>query len=128
VYYLLEFSGTPRRKRSPGKATWPGRKQVLRESGADGRFVRDVLVPADEAGGAGLLVPVMRGGRRVSGPESLETMRGRAAAQLAGLPEALRKLAPAAAPYEVEVSASLRRLAESADAAVRPAGSERSRR
>jgi nicotinate phosphoribosyltransferase len=30
VYKLQDYAGTPRRKRSAGKATWPGRKQVWR--------------------------------------------------------------------------------------------------
>ena len=28
AYKLQEYAGLPRRKRSDGKATWPGRKQV----------------------------------------------------------------------------------------------------
>ena len=30
AYKLQEYAGTPRRKLSEGKATWPGRKQVWR--------------------------------------------------------------------------------------------------
>src|SRR5690606_19803493 len=30
AYKLQEYAGKPRRKRSEGKATWPGRKQVYR--------------------------------------------------------------------------------------------------
>ena len=30
AYKLQEYAGQPRRKRSEGKATWPGRKQVYR--------------------------------------------------------------------------------------------------
>ena len=30
AYKLQEYAGRPRRKRSEGKATWPGRKQVFR--------------------------------------------------------------------------------------------------
>jgi nicotinate phosphoribosyltransferase len=33
AYKLQEYSGLPRRKRSAGKATWPGRKQVWRRYG-----------------------------------------------------------------------------------------------
>ena len=36
AYKLQEYAGTPRRKHSAGKATWPGRKQVWR-SYRDGR-------------------------------------------------------------------------------------------
>ena len=36
AYKLQEYDGLPRRKHSPGKATWPGRKQVWRQYGTDG--------------------------------------------------------------------------------------------
>ena len=42
VYKLQEYAGLPRRKRSANKATWPGRKQVWRRYGADGRMVGDL--------------------------------------------------------------------------------------
>ena len=43
VYKLQEYAGKPRRKRSEGKATWPGRKQVYRRINSDGIFVADCL-------------------------------------------------------------------------------------
>lgn len=43
AYKLQEYAGQPRRKRSAGKATWPGRKQVWRRYGSDGRFACDTL-------------------------------------------------------------------------------------
>ncbi|MGB5079866.1 MAG: nicotinate phosphoribosyltransferase, partial [Burkholderiales bacterium] len=43
VYKLQEYAGVPRRKRSTGKATWPGRKQVYRHFDARGRFDHDVV-------------------------------------------------------------------------------------
>ena len=43
AYKLVEYAGLPRRKRSAGKATWPGRKQVWRRFGADGRMAGDIL-------------------------------------------------------------------------------------
>ena len=43
AYKLQEYAGRPRRKRSSGKATWPGRKQVWRRYGPDGRLVGDIL-------------------------------------------------------------------------------------
>jgi nicotinate phosphoribosyltransferase len=38
AYKLAEYAGLPRRKRSTGKASWPGRKQVWRRYGPDGRM------------------------------------------------------------------------------------------
>ena len=43
VYKLQEYAGRVSRKRSEGKATWPGRKQVYRHEGGDGRMAHDVL-------------------------------------------------------------------------------------
>ena len=43
VYKLQDYAGVARRKRSANKATWPGRKQVWRRYGADGRMIGDTL-------------------------------------------------------------------------------------
>ncbi len=59
VYKLQEYAGTPRRKRSPAKATWPGRKQLFRHYGGDGRMQRDVLAAeGDEQPGKPLLASI----------------------------------------------------------------------
>jgi nicotinate phosphoribosyltransferase len=116
VYKLQEYAGTPRRKRSAGKATWPGRKQVFRSYDAAGRMCRDLLAEVGEAGeGEPLLHPVMRAGQRLAPPEPLEVARERLRRQLGQLPEALRSLDTEAA-YPVEVSPGLRQLAERLDA------------
>ena len=44
VYKLEEYAGKGRRKRSPGKETWPGAKQVFRTTGAAGIFAADEIV------------------------------------------------------------------------------------
>jgi len=41
AYKLQEYAGLPRRKRSTGKATWPGRKQVWRRYDSHGRMIVD---------------------------------------------------------------------------------------
>ncbi|HZM36529.1 MAG TPA: nicotinate phosphoribosyltransferase [Burkholderiales bacterium] len=106
VYKLQEYAGRPRRKRSTGKATWPGRKQVYRRDGADGRFAGDVVtLEGDAQPGEPLLVPVMRGGRRLPQP-TLVAARQHCLAQLACLP------APA---YRAEISPALRSLAAQVD-------------
>lgn len=118
VYKLQEYAGRARRKRSTGKATWPGRKQVYRHRDARGRLAHDVVsVEGDEQTGTPLLVPVMRKGRRLHAAESLEAMRERAAAELASLPERLRALEDSAEPYRVEIAPALRKLAAEVDRA-----------
>jgi len=117
VYKLQEYAGRPRRKRSAGKATWPGRKQVYRLSDAGGAFVRDIVAPASEVReGEPLLQLVMKEGKRVASP-SLEAARAHTQTQLAKLPERCRKLEPAEPPYPVEIAASLKTLAEELDRA-----------
>ena len=93
AYKLQEYAGIPRRKKSVGKATWPGRKQIWRSFGDDGRMAGDVLgLHDDQRTGEPLLVPVMRCGRRLASPPTLADIRQTAAHGLARLPEPLRRL------------------------------------
>lgn len=106
VYKLEEYAGKPRRKRSTGKATWPGRKQVYRRYADDGRFRRDVVsVEGDAQSGEPLLRPAMQRGRRLAQPD-LAAARAHCLAQLERLPPG---------DYPVEISAALRALAEQVD-------------
>ena len=76
AYKLQEYAGIARRKRSAGKATWPGRKQVWRGFGDDGRMTGDVLALLDDRqAGEPLLIPVMRHGRRLATPPTLADIR-----------------------------------------------------
>lgn len=115
AYKLEEYSGRPRRKRSAGKATWPGRKQVWRSLDSSGRIARDlVALDGEPAEGQPLLRPFMDGGRRTGEPESLEAMRERAAATLASLPAKARRLDAPEPPIAV-ISAGIRSAAARID-------------
>ncbi|MFP4182543.1 MAG: nicotinate phosphoribosyltransferase [Thiohalospira sp.] len=115
AYKLQSYAGTPRRKRSEGKGTWAGPKQIHREHRA-GRMAGDRLTTADEAApGHPLLHPVLRGGEPVTERPRLAAIRETAAAELAALPEALRSLEPAVEPYPVHVSERLRAVTAEAD-------------
>ena len=114
AYKLQEYAGRPSLKRSEGKATLPGRKQVYRTSGAGGRMARDTLtLEEDPQEGEALLVPVMRGGRRLDAPVPLDAIRARVRRELARLPDGLRRLSrePQDAPYPVHISPALNALA-----------------
>jgi len=116
AYKLEEYAGTPRRKHSEGKATWPGRKQVYRHFAPDGTLAHDVVaLEGDAQPGTPLLAPVMRAGRRLAAAEPLADIRARAAAEMARLPPHLRLLAPAPTPYRVEIAPSLQALAAELD-------------
>jgi nicotinate phosphoribosyltransferase len=107
VYKLQEYAGRLRRKRSTGKATWPGRKQVYRRYAADGTLAGDVVTLHDDVqSGEPLLACVMQRGRRLPQP-SLEESRKHCLRQLARLPKAF--------PYPVEISPALRAAADAVD-------------
>ena len=114
VYKLVEATdhGTtrPTIKLSPGKRTFPGRKQVWRVVDGD-TAVHDVIGLADEPEGHGrpLLKCVMRNGQRLQPPESVDAMRERCRARVSELPATLRALE--AAPYAVRISRALDDLA-----------------
>lgn len=115
AYKLQEYAGRPCRKRSEGKATWPGRKQVYRHYGTDGRLGHDIVtVEGDPQQGQPLLVQAMREGRRLVPSPSLTEVRKQAGSSLAQLPEPLRRL-DEAAPYETRIAPALRDLAQKVD-------------
>jgi nicotinate phosphoribosyltransferase len=123
AYKLQEYAGIARRKRSTGKATWPGRKQVWRCYDREGRMAGDVLsLEDDRQEGEPLLQPVMRDGRRTAPRPSLDEIRARTAAQLSRLPRPLAAL-DAEARYPVEVAPALERLAAGVDRRTSQGGS-----
>ena len=116
AYKLQEYAGIARRKRSAGKVTWPGRKQVWRSFGDDGRMTGDVLtLEDDQHPGEPLLIPVMRSGERLGTLPTLEDIRQKAARSLAQLPEPLRGLGEATTRFPVTVAPALIALAEEVD-------------
>jgi nicotinate phosphoribosyltransferase len=115
AYKLQEYAGQARRKLSTGKATWPGRKQVWRRFGPDGRMSGDVLSMADDdQPGDPLIEPVMRDGQRLAPRPTLDDMRAHAADNLARLPARLQRL-QSAADYPTEVAGALVELADAVD-------------
>ncbi|HEU0219909.1 MAG TPA: nicotinate phosphoribosyltransferase [Gallionella sp.] len=114
AYKLQEYAGKARRKHSEGKQTWPGRKQAYRNYDAAGRMTSDIVtVEGDAQPGEPLLKPVMLNGRRI-GATTLAESRSNAAANLARLPEPLRRLQEPC-DYPVQIAAALRKLAEQVD-------------
>ena len=114
VYKLQEYARRPRRKRSVGKATWPGRKQVFRCYDGGAIMTKDVVtLEGDEQRGEALIQLVMRDGKRTKACRSLEVIRADAAAELARLPNYLRRLE--AKRYPVDVAETLSELARKVD-------------
>ncbi|QSR89122.1 nicotinate phosphoribosyltransferase [Methylacidiphilum caldifontis] len=108
VYKLQEYEGKPRRKRSTGKATWPGTKQVFRFFNENGTFEKDLVCLAEEEYPAyPLLQPVMRKGKRIYPNETLIEIQKRTMSNLEKLPSRLKTLQSAQPPYPVEFSPPL---------------------
>ncbi len=115
AYKLQAYAGRPTRKRSEGKATWPGPKQVYRYTDTAGRLAYDSVTTAtDRQAGVPLLVPVVRNGKLTGPLPSLVEIRRYTAAQLAQLPDRLRTL-DQAQPYEVRIAPALKDLADELD-------------
>ena len=103
AYKLVEYDGTGRTKFSSGKVIYPGRKQVLRRLD-NGVFAGDTIgKPDEDLDGEPLLVPVMKGGRRLHDPE-LRASRDWARRQLDRLPPYLRSLEASGWSYPVDIS------------------------
>jgi nicotinate phosphoribosyltransferase len=116
AYKLKAYAGRPRRKRSEGKAFWPGPTQVNRHYDDSGHMAGDTIACAGETlDGEALLQPIIRGGKLVVPLPCLDMARQHARTELERLPENLRKLA-SDPPYAVAVSDALRALARRVDA------------
>jgi nicotinate phosphoribosyltransferase len=127
AYKLEEYAGLPRRKRSIGKVTWPGRKQVWRRYDPDGRMSGDIMsIESDAQAGEPLLRPVMRDGRRLGAIPTLAEGRAHAARELARLPAPLRRLEPGM-EYPVEVAAALSGVAAEVDHRLAQDGTQENR-
>ncbi len=96
AYKLVDYSGRPVLKLSPGKATLAGKKQVFRISGARGKLSRDIIGLRDDQLGKGepLLRKVMSGGRIQVDPPPLAQVRTCFLEEFAKLPDRLKSVVP----------------------------------
>ena len=91
VYKMVQVDGRPVAKRSENKQSSGGAKGALRRHRATGTATEEVVyqlsaAPTAEPGDVALQVPMVRGGRRVAEPESLQVARDRLRAVLVTLP------------------------------------------
>jgi nicotinate phosphoribosyltransferase len=113
IYKLVEIerggSNVPIMKLSPGKQSYPGRKQVWRRF-ENGRAIEDVIELADALradSGNPLLTRVMVNGRRTNAAPSLADLRARSRAAVATLPEPVRRIRDTSV-YPVRIGDELR--------------------
>jgi len=108
AYKLTAYAGDGRLKLSPGKASFPGLKQIFRREGHDGRACGDILgLHGEQLVGRPLSECVMRAGKRVHLTPDLNAVRAYAQEQIAALPDHVRAIAPAEPPYPVHISTAL---------------------
>ncbi|MGH1395009.1 MAG: nicotinate phosphoribosyltransferase [Trichormus sp.] len=111
VYKLVEIDGIPVMKKSTGKTTYPGRKQVFRSfTGSQIKadrlgLITDTPLSTEKP----LLQLVVKEGQRLQPPETLAAIRQRTAASVASLPEKTRQLEHPIA-LNVEISPTLAEL------------------
>lgn len=118
AYKLQEYAGRPRRKRSPGKEHYPGRRQVFRHYDDSGRIVEDWIARDSESrSGRPLLEMAMQKGQRLPGDRSIPAARERARGELASLPAAVARI-DNAERVPVHVSEALEQLAVEVDRSV----------
>ncbi len=116
AYKLVEYAGEPRTKLSAGKFIYPRQKQVFRQTD-DHILTSDTIGLHDERlPGYPLLQPVMKQGRRLQEPLSLDRIRSYTAQQLNLLPASLLRLDPAGEPYRVDISPTLQAQADAVHA------------
>ena len=110
AYKLQEYAGVARRKRSEGKATWPGRKQVYRHYDDKGVMTYDVLtIENDLQNGKPLIKAYMQEGKRLASLTPLSVSRNHVRAELTTLPNALKSL-DKQGTYPVRISRALEEL------------------
>ena len=113
VYKLVEIDGIPVMKEASGKVTYPGKKQIFRTV-KNGQFIGDCLgLSAENVHNCDSYIPliklVVKEGKRVEEPDSLDDIAKRTAASVASLPPETRQLNNPISP-PVEISTGLQTL------------------
>lgn len=115
AYKLTVYDGTPRMKKSTGKASLPGAKQVYRFYDSDGGICSDEITLREEQREArALLTPIVQNGELVAAGTLDPAIAVRHAEQeIRNLPAPLREIAPSDdRAYEVRISPAVRALRE----------------
>ncbi|RLJ70946.1 nicotinate phosphoribosyltransferase [Hydrogenivirga caldilitoris] len=92
AYKLVEYEGKPKVKTSPGKATFPFKRQVYRFYGEKGMERDEVVIYGEEAEGESLVDKVIEGGSLKIKLPSLNEIRERMMEDIERLPPELKSL------------------------------------
>lgn len=109
AYKLVQYGERPVLKLSSGKKSLASKKQVFRHL-EENMLKKDVIgLRGENLEGEKLLRPVMKNGKSVSGPESLETIRKRFAHEFERLPKPCKSIRNPRS-FPVEMSEKLKEL------------------
>ena len=113
AYKMVQYNDRSVLKLSMGKASWPGKKQVFRVQGDDGKFSGDVVALRGEEipEGKALLTQVLVGGKPVERLPTLEESRSVCSDDLARLAEVYKTIIDPAT-FPVRFSDGLRTLSD----------------
>jgi nicotinate phosphoribosyltransferase len=108
AYKLVEYGGRSVLKLSPGKISWPGKKQVFRQRDSQGKLQRDAIGLRDEnlPDTEPLLQKVMERGQVVRPQPALDESRTILRQEFACLPESAKAIRNPS-PYPVEFTPKL---------------------
>ncbi|MCX6992733.1 MAG: nicotinate phosphoribosyltransferase [Kiritimatiellaeota bacterium] len=110
IYKLVADNGGARMKLSPEKRSAPGKKQVFRCVGADGKYAQDIVALHDEQiAGVPLMTLAVKNGRRVRPKPALERIRDYALGEVAKLPNKFKGI-DVPSSYPVETAPALKAL------------------
>ncbi|MEM2123320.1 MAG: nicotinate phosphoribosyltransferase [Candidatus Bathyarchaeia archaeon] len=105
AYKLVEYKGEPKFKLSPGKATFPYKRQIYRHYSRERVMEYDEVVKYDEegegGGGEAMVLQILEDGSQIYNPPRLEDIRENFMRDAEALPEDLRRLGYT--PYRVVV-------------------------
>jgi len=111
VYKLVEDGDGAKMKRSDGKQSLPGKKQVYRVVDSEGRYLHDIIaLEGERAEGVQILEQVVKDGRRVTERAPLKETRSYALACVAMLPDETRAVRAPADGYRTQLSEGLQGL------------------
>jgi nicotinate phosphoribosyltransferase len=113
AYKLVEHGSRPVLKLSPGKVSWPGKKQVYRQLDGQGRAQRDVIALRDERlpGMEPLLKKVMECGKVLPPQLTLDDARKTFIGEFKRLADPIKAIRNPAS-YPVEFTPALKSLLE----------------
>ena len=102
VYKLVEYDGKPVFKKSPGKETFPYKRQIIRHRTGNTMTGDEVVQMTSPDETPGLVIEVMRDGTCTKSLPTLDQVRTYVASEIATLPREFRSLGKETYPVTIK--------------------------